>query len=513
MAVKLFAAIDVGSFELELSIYEMNMKGRIACIDHVRHVIGLGNDTYRDGVISKEMLDELCATLSGFSEIMQGYHVEAYRAYATSALREAKNRVIVLDQIKVRTGLEVTVLSNAEQRYLTYNAIPLWMPSFKEVVEEPCAIVDVGYGSTQISLYEKGLLIFTQNLGLGALRMQSTLDEFSYTGDVYQLAEELADNEMDTFRRYGSDSKNLKRILAIGDCILLFVAKVMHMPKAQVIRSEDFIRTYMEVRKTSANDMATNYGIPEEYAKLILPVAMIYYRFLINSDATEIYLPGVNLSDGMATEYANKQKLLPAASVNDFAQESLEAARRIRNRYLGNAEHSETLSDIAALLFDNMKKQHGLGKRSRLLLQMAAILHDCGKFINISLPGECSYCIVKSTEILGLSQQEQAILANVIRFNTIALPFDEKPEDVLTAESYRTVIKLTAILRLANALDRSHRQKIKDIRIALKDEQLQILVDSKADIALERGMLARKSDFFAQVFGITPVLKQKRKLG
>ncbi|MBO7515081.1 MAG: exopolyphosphatase, partial [Lachnospiraceae bacterium] len=345
MAVKLFAAVDVGSFELELSIYEMNMKGRIACIDHVRHVIGLGNDTYRDGVISKEMLDELCATLSGFSEIMQGYHVEAYRAYATSALREAKNRVIVLDQIKVRTGLEVTVLSNAEQRYLTYNAIPLWMPSFKEVVEEPCAIVDVGYGSTQISLYEKGLLISTQNLGLGALRMQSTLDEFSYTGDVYQLAEELADNEMDTFRRYGSDSKNLKRILAIGDCILLFVAKVMHMPKAQVIRSEDFIRTYMEVRKTSANDMATNYGIPEEYA--------------------------------------NKQKLLPAASVNDFAQESLEAARRIRNRYLGNAEHSETLSDIAALLFDNMKKQHGLGKRSRLLLQMAAILHDCGKFINI----------------------------------------------------------------------------------------------------------------------------------
>ena len=285
------------------------------------------------------------------------------------------------------------------------------------------------------------------------------------------------------------------------------------MPKAQVIRSEDFIRTYMEVRKTSANDMATNYGIPEEYAKLILPVAMIYYRFLMHTDATEIYLPGVNLSDGMATEYANKQKLLPAASVNDFAQESLEAARRIRNRYLGNAEHSETLSDIAALLFDNMKKQHGLGKRSRLLLQMAAILHDCGKFINISLPGECSYCIVKSTEILGLSQQEQAILANVIRFNTIALPFDEKPEDVLTAESYRTVIKLTAILRLANALDRSHRQKIKDIRIALKDEQLQILVDSKADIALERGMLARKADFFAQVFGIVPVLKQKRKLG
>ncbi len=221
----------------------------------------------------------------------------------------------------------------------------------------------------------------------------------------------------------------------------------------------------------------------------------------------------MNLSDGMATEYANKQKLLPIASINDFAKESLEAARRIRNRYMGNADHSETLSDIAAMLFDNMKKQHGLGKRSRLLLQMAAILHDCGKFINMSLPGECSYCIVKSTEILGLSTQEQAILANVIRFNTIALPFDEKPEDVLSSESYRTVIKLTAILRLANALDRSHRQKIRDIRVTLKDEQLQILVDSKADIALERGMLARKADFFAQVFGIVPVLKQKRKLG
>jgi len=513
MAVKLFAAVDVGSFELELSIYEMNMKGKIACIDHVRHVIALGGDTYRDGVISKEMLDELCETLSGFGDIMQGYHVEAYRAYATSALREAKNRVIVLDQIKVRTGLDVTVLSNAEQRYLTYNAIPLWMPAFKEVVETASAIVDVGYGSTQISIYDKGLLISTQNLGLGALRMQATLEEFSYTGDVHSLAEELADNELDTFRRYSGERKEIRHILAVGDCMSLFVAKVMHMPKAQVIRSEDFIRTYMEVRKTSANAMATAYGIPEEYAKLILPVAMIYYRFINNSGATEIYLPGVNLSDGMATEYANRQKLLPASAVNDFTKESMEAARRIRNRYQGNAEHSETLAEIAGLLFDNMKKQHGLGKRSRLLLQMAAILHDCGKFINMSLPGECSYCIVRSTEILGLSTQEQAILANVVRFNTIALPFDEKPEDVLTTESYRTVIKLTAILRLANALDRSHRQKIRNVRVVLKDEQLQISVDSKADIALEKGMLEQKAEFFTQVFGVVPVLKQKRKIG
>ena len=105
MAVRIFAAIDVGSFELELGIYEMTYKTGIRRIDHVRHVIALGKDTYSTGKISYELVEEMCQVLEEFVQIMKSYKVKDYRAYATSAMREAHNRQIILDQIRVRTGL------------------------------------------------------------------------------------------------------------------------------------------------------------------------------------------------------------------------------------------------------------------------------------------------------------------------------------------------------------------------------------------------------------------------
>lgn len=104
MAVKLFAAIDVGSLELELGIYEISQKTGIRKIDHLRHTLALGRDTYNDGKISYELMDEMCRVLEDFVRVIRSYKIEDYRAYATSAMREAKNSQIALDHIHVRTG-------------------------------------------------------------------------------------------------------------------------------------------------------------------------------------------------------------------------------------------------------------------------------------------------------------------------------------------------------------------------------------------------------------------------
>ena len=111
MAGQIFAAIDVGSFELEMGIYEMSGKSGIRKLDHIRHVIALGRDTYNNGKISYEMVEELCQVLGDFTKIMKSYGAEEYRAYATSAMREAKNSQIVLEQIRLRTGLTVRIIS------------------------------------------------------------------------------------------------------------------------------------------------------------------------------------------------------------------------------------------------------------------------------------------------------------------------------------------------------------------------------------------------------------------
>ncbi len=121
MAVKLFAAIDVGSLELELGIYEISGKNGIR--KSITSAIRSRWDaTYSDGKISYELMDEMCQVLEDFVRVI-GYKIEEYRAYATSAMREAKNNQIILDQIHVRTGLKVRIISNSEQRFILYKAV------------------------------------------------------------------------------------------------------------------------------------------------------------------------------------------------------------------------------------------------------------------------------------------------------------------------------------------------------------------------------------------------------
>ena len=136
MAIKLFAAIDVGSFELELGIYEVSPKYGIRRVDHVRHVIALGKDTYNNGKISYELVEEMCGVLQQFAEIMEAYKISEYRAYATSAMREARNNQIVLDQIRVRTGIEVQIISNSEQRFISYKAIASKDAEFNKTIQK-----------------------------------------------------------------------------------------------------------------------------------------------------------------------------------------------------------------------------------------------------------------------------------------------------------------------------------------------------------------------------------------
>jgi exopolyphosphatase/guanosine-5'-triphosphate,3'-diphosphate pyrophosphatase len=160
-----------------------------------------------------------------------------------------------------------------------------------------------------------------------------------------------------------------------------------------------------------------------------------------------------------------------------------------------------------------MKKVHGMGARERLLLQIAVLLHDCGKYISMGDVAECSYRIIMATEIIGLSTEERLIIANAVRYNTVEFGDELHREEVqmLDRGSYLVMAKLTAILRLANAMDRSHYQKIEGIRAVLKDRELSIVIDSSRDVSLELGLLKSKVDFFEEMFGVRLVLRRAKK--
>ena len=217
MSIKTFAAIDVGSFELTMKIYEFPAKNVLKEIDRITTQIDLGGDTYATGKISNEKMDELCRELERFSSIMKAYRVNGYRAYATSAIREAKNGLIVLDQITQRTGLEVKVLSNSEQRFLNYKAIASKGNVLQKIIEEETAILDIGGGSIQISLFDNDTLVSTQNLRLGVLRIQEILNHLNAgSSQMDELVDEIVTAQMSPYKKLYLKDREIKNIIIVG---------------------------------------------------------------------------------------------------------------------------------------------------------------------------------------------------------------------------------------------------------------------------------------------------------
>lgn len=511
MAYKTFAAIDVGSSDVSMKIFEITTRKGYRQIDYVSNIIELGSDTYASGYISQESVERLCDILNGFMKKMREYGTVDYCAYATSAIREAKNNMMVLDLLKLRTGITVKILSNSEHRFLMYKGLAVKADYFDKIVEKNTAIVDIGAGSIQISLMNNGKLTATQNLPIGALRVRERLKILRFGNtQLEHVMEELISNEINTFRHYYLGDKEIKNIIAIGDEIENLIRMVPELGIKDNLNADQLNVIFGKLLNKSAMDIATEYKIPYERATLLLPAAIIYGIFLRQSKADLIWTPSINLCDGIIVEELERSKKL--LFERNFDDDIRSSVVQIAKRYRCNNLHNHNVTKIACQIFDKTKKIHGLKSKHRLQLEIAATLHDCGKFINMNNAAFNSYSIIMSTEIMGLSHKEREEIANIVRYNSQPLPDYKELSGSIGDCDYMIIAKLAAILKVANAMDRSHKQKASEYSMVVKDKQLMITVDTLDDLALERGLFKDKAEFFQRVYGIEPVLRQKRSM-
>ena len=329
-----------------------------------------------------------------------------------------------------------------------------------------------------------------------------------------RLVDELATAQLDDYKKLYLKDREIKNIIIVDDYLSSWAVRKAHERGEvnAVVDSKSFSQLMEALRTRGTTELAKRMDIAEEKVPLVYISAILTRRIAELMGAELVWAPGVTLCDGIAYEYAEQNKMFRGE--HDFAEDIIACALNISKRYNGSTKRADTLEHITTTIFDSMKKVHGMGQRERLYLRLAAILHDCGKYISMINIGEASYDIIMATEMIGLSHMEREIVANVVRFNHSSFVYYGQAQDRpqgLDKESYLTVAKLTAILRLANSLDRSHKQKMKGVKAILQDNELILKVDTQEDITLEKGFFQTSTEFFKEVYSITPVIRQKKK--
>ncbi|MCX5780057.1 MAG: exopolyphosphatase, partial [Firmicutes bacterium] len=211
------AAIDVGTNFLRMMIAEINSEGQTVPLEDVWQPTQIGRDTFGTGEIGSDAIQEMCDTLYGFRQLMKDYRVKHYHAVATSGVREAQNRVYVLNQIAVRAGLDVEIINNAQERFYEYKALRDKVPNIPKMRQEGILIINIGMGGVEISVYHEGYLQFTEYVKVGALRLREILADLERSSlDFPSVIEAFLESKiylLDTINK----QLEIKNVIGLGE--------------------------------------------------------------------------------------------------------------------------------------------------------------------------------------------------------------------------------------------------------------------------------------------------------
>ena len=512
MAKKLVAVIDIGSLTARLKIFELGQKKRPKEIETIRKYISLGTQAFRTKALQTEQTNSICECLRSFEVKCREYKVSRIFCVATSALRDAKNREVVLEQIKIKTGFRVEVLDNSMERFYQNIAVKETMPDFKDIVEHGTMILDIGAGSMQATVYDKSEFIFSQNTVLGSLRISEMLSDLQKKTTHYEdVLEEFIAQDLDDYHAVEPKGITYKSLIAFGGetgFIKLLAGK--GFSDYVVLSKKEFMKVYEYLLHTRPTDLTLNDSIPSSIAPLLLPAALIVRNMLEYTGLDEIYFPTASLSDGVVYSYAVKNMEYKPAI--DPLSDLISGARNIAKRYRTDRKHIEFVEKAALEIFDASLKYTGLKPRERFLLQLSAILHEVGKFVQAKSHNDAAHYLINYTELIGLDNNELDIVGLVVKLYPRENPYEDPFYGNLPSEKKVLVSKLTAILRIADAMDSSHRQKIDKFSAHIQGDELSIVCNTTNDCSFEKWSFDHRSDLFEEIIGIKAILKIRRQV-
>lgn len=510
-----FAAIDVGSNALRLRAVEAaapsnTVKSQLPLIPEgqwrdlatLRAPVRLGHEVFVTGRLAPASIGQACDALREFRGEMDRWKVDAYRAIATSAVREAKNGGTLIERARREAGIELEAVEGIEEARLIQLAVTRRIA----LGDKRALLVDVGGGSTELTLLDRGTTAFTMSLPLGTVRILEAYLKGAKTVDRARerLLEEAIDRALsEALPQLGS----VEVVIGTGGNIDTLWDLCPARGTARAIDMTATRALFKKMCAMSATERRDVYQLRPDRADTIVPAAAIFLRLAHVLKLPTVIAPGVGLAAGVLEELVDK--FFHVWDAAGEAERVLDACTRLGRRYHFDEPHARQVCRFATQLFDDLQRVHAFGDRDRLLLRASATLHDIGDYVHYSGHHKHSQYLIDHADIMGVTPDERAIVANIARYHRKGPPDPSHPAyRDLGKEARGKVRGLAAILRIADALDREHKQKIESVRAAIDRGlgQVTLFLRGDADRELEEWAVRAKASLWRDEYDLDVVV-------
>jgi exopolyphosphatase/guanosine-5'-triphosphate,3'-diphosphate pyrophosphatase len=496
------AAIDAGSNALRLVVASLDDAWHVEPLETIRNPVRLGQDVFSNNILQESTIQQAVDAFIQFRHIIDDFGVSRIRAVATSAVREAENSEILIDRIARACGIELEVISGEDEARLVHLAIA----DALDMGDKRAVLVDIGGGSVEVTVTEGSQIVSTNSLNLGTVRLLQRLNGEGGEHSPQRFVLLLREYTESARRRIEQQIGREKFDVCVGtggnvEEIGKLRQKILMRESDRSVSVGELDKIIDQLDQLSVQERIQRLNMRPDRADVILPASLVLRLVADIAGVNEILIPFVGLKNGVLLEMARsmaQEKQLP-----DRAQ-VWESAMRIGRKYQFDADHACLISKLAGRLFDQAVKIHLLNGEERLILEIGALLHDSGHFINTVDHDKHGYYILKANHIIGLSERQQEMAAALVLFHRKGSPYrDETVSSTLSQKDRLTVTKLCAFLRLADAMDASHTQRVIDATLTQVNSGWRISLEGQEDLTLEKWSVLKRRTLFQDIFGVS----------
>ena len=503
--MKRVAIIDLGSNTSKLVLLEYQKGHSYRELDELRQVVRLAEGMGKANVLRVDAAERAMRALTTFDAYCKAAEVDEVCITATSAVREATNGENFLEEVKSRTDLKPRILSDEEEAL--YEAIA----AANSLPFDDAYVFDIGGGSAELSKLEKRKMSKGWSWTIGALRMteQFLTSDPPRKKEVKALTKHIQEllGDFEGFAEnlpligMGGTIRNLAKIQIKRDN---HPGELLHH---YVLSKDDLEEITEDLLDMDIEDKSDMSGLKSDRADIIAAGAVTALEVLKLSGASSYIICDQGLREGLFYEYLLDRKpplFESAQELRDFS------VRNLEHLYYDNTKHNDHVETLSLSLFDQLSELHSYGDAERDLLAVGARLHDIGMAVTYNDHEEHGFYLLMHRALPGFDQREQALIALLVRFHRDNdSPDDEGLDDLLEEGDMARLAKLAALLRLAEYLERSKAQRVKELRCHVGEGYVQIEALSDEDASVEVQEANLRSKLFAKAYEVDIEIVQR----